>query len=118
MTAGELLMLPDDGRCRYELVRGKLIVVRPSSKKWVIVTERLGRRIGNFVEERGPGACGGADAGFRLFNHSDTVRSPDYGFVPAERIPAGEVEHGYWPGAPDLVVEVLSPSNRPAEMME
>lgn len=118
MTADELLALPDDGRCRHELVQGRLVSVSLASKKSVIVSDRIGRRIGNFVEEHRLGVCGGADAGFRLFDEPDTVRSPDYAFVRADRIPEGAVEHGYWPGAPDLVVEVLSPSNRPAEVME
>ena len=50
-----------------------------------------------------------AETGFKLSTEPDTVRAPDVAFVSRERAEAvGEVE-GYWTGAPDLAVEVISP---------
>ena len=118
MTADELLALPDDGRCQYELVRGRLIAMSPSSSRPAIVAGRVFRPLSNFVEEQRLGVCGGADWGFRLAMDPDTVRSPDCAFVRAERVPADGVPDGFWPGAPDLAVAVLSPSNRFAEILE
>ena len=62
------------------------------------------------------GVCAGADGGVRLKPDPDTVRAPDVSFVRAERIPSGGLAAGYWPGAPDLAVEVLSPSDRYPEV--
>lgn len=118
MTAAELLALPDDGCHQYELVRGRLIKMSPSSSKPAIVAGRVLRPLGNFVDEHKLGVFGGADWGFRLASNPDTVRSPDCAFVRAEHVPDTGVPDGFWPGAPDLVVEVLSPSNRFSEMLE
>lgn len=46
------------------------------------------------------------------------VRAPDVGFMRAERIPAEGIPPGFWPGAPDLTGEVLSPSDRFRDMMD
>jgi Uma2 family endonuclease len=116
MTADELLHLPDDGRF-YELVRGKLIEVSPSSSESSWVSADVLTRINTFVRQHGLGRCGDSDWGFLLATNPDTVRAPDVGFVRAERIPASGVPPGYWPGAPDLAVEVLSPSNRPTDVL-
>ncbi len=59
-------------------------------------------------------ACGvtfGAETGFLLARDPDTVRAPDAAFVSAERADADGRTERYWPGAPDLAVEVLSPSD-------
>ncbi|MGH8580107.1 MAG: Uma2 family endonuclease [Gammaproteobacteria bacterium] len=57
-----------------------------------------------------------AETGFQLTRNPDTVRAPELAFVSAERLSAvGEVE-GYWPGAPDLAVEVISPSDSYADV--
>jgi Uma2 family endonuclease len=56
----------------------------------------------------------GQDTGFRIESSPDTVRGPDLAFVRQER--AGEMpRRGYAALAPDLVVEILSPEDRPAE---
>jgi Uma2 family endonuclease len=59
-----------------------------------------------------------AETGFLITSDPDTVRAPDVAFVRRERLEEiGEVE-GYWPGAPDLVVEVISPNDRFTEVEE
>lgn len=59
-----------------------------------------------------------AETGFRLSSDPDTVRAPDVAFVTRARIEeVGEVP-GYWPGAPDLAVEVVSPSDTHTEVTE
>jgi hypothetical protein len=56
--------------------------------------------------------------GFTLATDPDTVRAPDVAFVSRERIEAvGEVEE-YWPGAPDLAIEVISPNDSQVEVEE
>jgi len=57
-----------------------------------------------------------AETGFKLTSNPDTVLAPDISFVSQQRVEeVGETE-GYWPGAPDLAVEVLSPSDNAAEV--
>lgn len=57
-----------------------------------------------------------AETGFLLATTPDTVRAPDVAFVSRERLARqGEVE-GYWPGAPDLVMEVISPADHYADV--
>ena len=116
MTADELAAMPDDGRYQYELVRGKLIRMSPSFSGPAIVATNIGFEIGPFVRQHRLGVCSGADWGFLLASNPDTVRSPDFSFVRADRVPAAGVPRGFWPGAPDLAVEVLSASNRPGQV--
>ena len=59
-----------------------------------------------------------AETGFRLASNPDTVLAPDISFVGKERIPDEGVPKGFWPGAPDLAVEVLSPSQKTSEIDE
>ena len=58
-----------------------------------------------------------AETGFRLFSNPDTVRAADVAFIRRERIP-DPAPIGYAAMAPDLVVEVLSPDDRPGEVRE
>jgi Uma2 family endonuclease len=116
MTADELLRLPDDGK-RYELSRGRLICMSPSAVPPGVVAAKLAGRLVPFVDEHDLGVCGTADSGFKLESAPDTVRAPDFWFVRKERISAEGLPPGFWPGAPDLAVEVLSPSDRFLDVM-
>jgi Uma2 family endonuclease len=116
MTAAELADLPEDGN-RYELSRGMLICMSPTSVGPSRIAGKMVARIGSFVDEHELGIYGTADGGFRLASNPDTVRAPDAWFVRAERLQAGVDEVGFFAGAPDLVVEVLSPSDRFKDVM-
>jgi Uma2 family endonuclease len=116
MTAEGLLHMPDDG-WSYELDRGELIRMSPAGSRAGIVTFRVSLRFGSFVEQHQLGVCGSAEWGFRLSSNPDTVRAPDVGFVRAERISVGGIPEGYWSGAPDLAIEVLSPTDRFADLL-
>ena len=59
-----------------------------------------------------------AETGFLLTRDPDLVRAPDVAFVRRERVEAAGRVRGYWPGAPDLAVEVVSPNDRPADVDE
>lgn len=109
LTAEDLLAL-DDG-LRHELVNGELITTTPSGSEHGVITARLARLVDSFVSERGLGLVFGAEAGFRLSADPDTVRAPDLAFVRRARIPESGIPTGFWPGAPDLAAEVVSPSD-------
>lgn len=116
-TAEELLRLPDDD-FRYELVRGEPRKMTPAGNKPGYLALRIASRLERHVEENGLGRTYAAETGFKLASNPDTVRAPDAAFVSQTRLEeAGEVE-GYWPGAPDLAVEVISPSDAHTEVVE
>jgi Uma2 family endonuclease len=58
-----------------------------------------------------------ADTGFLIARQPDTVRAPDIAFVGKERGKA-PLPVGYFPGAPDLAVEIVSPSDRVGDVDE
>ena len=115
ITADELLQQPDDG-FRYELVKGELVKMAPAGSEHGKLAMRLGWRLAQHVESQNLGNVYAAETGFQLASNPDTVRAPDVAFVRQERVAeAGEVR-GFWPGAPDLAVEVVSPGDTYAEV--
>ena len=114
-TAEELerLNLPDK---RTELVRGQLIVREPAGFQHGYVAAQLLVKLASFVYGRNLGRVLAAETGFKLFSNPDTVRAPDVGFVRLDRIP-DPLPRGFAAFAPDLAVEVLSPDDRPGEVL-
>jgi Uma2 family endonuclease len=117
MTAEELLLLPDDGS-RYELVKGELKRMPPTGDEHGGVTMELAATLYQYVKLNNLGRVYAAETGFKLESDPDTVRAPDIAFVSMERIQAAGRIQGYRSGAPDLAVEVTSPSNTRREMAE
>jgi len=115
MTAEQLFDLPDDGY-RSELVEGEIVRMAPAGGTHGIVAMRTGVLLSEYVDEHRLGVCFAAETGFILQRDPDTVRAPDVAFVAADRVPNTGVPTFYWPSAPDLAIEVLSPWDRPAEV--
>ena len=111
MTAEELFEFPDDGR-QYELVAGELIAMTPAGARQGAIAVRVARLLDEYAEAHDLGVCGTAEPGFILRRDPDLVRAPDVSFVTRARIPATGIPTSYWPFAPDLAVEVISPSDR------
>jgi Uma2 family endonuclease len=116
-TADELFMMPDDG-FRYELVRGEVRRMPPAGSEHGAVAINIAVVIAQFVKAHDLGVVFGAETGFKIASEPDTVRAPDLAFVRRERIPAGGIPRGFWPGAPDLAVEVVSPGDTYTEVEE
>lgn len=117
VTADELLYMPDDG-FRYELVQGELRQMTPAGNVHGRVVMNFGISLGSYIKEHNIGVVYAAETGFKLATNPDTVRAPDVAFVSRARVEAvGEVE-GFWPGAPDLAVEVISPGDGYADVEE
>jgi Uma2 family endonuclease len=83
----------------------------PAGFKHGTIVARLTGALVQHVEAHDLGEVTGAETGFKLASNPDTVRVSDVGFVRRERIPAGELTEKFWPGAPDLAVEVVSPND-------
>lgn len=108
--------LPDIPEC-YELVEGELIMMMsPAGPPHGHIVMTLAIALGVYVEKHHLGVVFGEQTGFILTRNPDTVRAPDIAFLREERIPAEGFGSEYFDGAPDLAVEVLSPSNRPSAM--
>jgi Uma2 family endonuclease len=117
VTADELLQMPDDG-FRYELVRGELRQTNPAGSVHGRVAMSFAWRLAQYVDENRLGVVYAAETGFRLATDPDTVHAPDVAFVSRAHVEAvGEVE-GFWPEAPDLAVEVVSPGDSYVDVEE
>lgn len=114
MTADELLAAPGLGRC--ELVCGELIMMSPAGLEHGVLVNRLGGRLGAYVESKSLGIVPAGEPGFIIARQPDTVRAPDVAFLRADRL-GPEVTKGFFEGAPDLAVEVVSPSDRLTEVL-
>jgi Uma2 family endonuclease len=113
ITTAEQL-LHDAGRLgRCELVCGELQMMSPAGSRHGAVTLRIATLLANHVDAHGLGQVFAAETGFILSRNPDTVRAPDVAFVAGDRLADG-LPSGFFPGPPDLVVEVLSPDDRPA----
>jgi len=108
MTARELLQYSHEPY-RQELIAGKLHEMEPAGALHGVVASRILRLLANHVAARGLGETFGAETGFHLASAPDTVRAPDASFVARDRIAATGIPVGFWPGPPDLAVEVVSP---------
>ncbi|HVA91792.1 MAG TPA: Uma2 family endonuclease [Chloroflexota bacterium] len=116
MTVADLLDRPDDG-WRYELVEGVLFRVAGSRPRAIRVTMRLLRALDTYVEERHLGQITPPDAVYD-FEHTgqpNTGLLPDIGFYDADREPLVQDDRPY-PFAPDLAVEVASPTQSQAAL--
>lgn len=113
VTADELLHMPDDGY-RYELVRGELRKSMPPGHRHSQSILRICLSMGSHVIAKDLGMVY-PEGGFLI--GPDHVCVPDVAFVNHDRWGAAD-EHGYFPGPPDLAIEILSPSNRPGEVAE
>ncbi len=96
---------------RLELIDGAIVEMPPSSPENTITAGRILAFVFNFVEERNLGFVSGADGGYTL--SPNTVFVPDVAFVSKARVPTIPRE---FQGAPDLAIEVISPSETPREI--
>lgn len=101
---------------QVELVRGQLVVREPPATRHGAIAATLGYHLSRFVRQHGLGMVFAQDTGFKIASDPDTVRAPDVGFVArerADRIP----QRGYAELSPDLVAEIRSPDDPPAEVL-
>ena len=117
ISAQQLLKMPQDGK-RHELVAGELRMMLPSGWKHGEVVSELHILLGRYIKDNALGRLFSAETGFLIASDPDTVRAPDIAFIAKENLPTIDPSDAFWPGAPDLAVEVLSPSDRTGEVDE
>lgn len=110
----EFMALPDDGNC-YEIVNGELVNVGNSGMEHGNIGLFLGGLIEIFVRQHNLGVTCDSSTAFKM--KDGNKRSPDISFVAKERlIGLKRIPKGFFDGAPDLAVEIISPGNTFEEM--
>ena len=115
LTAEELLQMEDS--TRYELVKGELVYMSPAGMKHGNITGDLASRM---IVHAQTNLCGEVfvKSGYILEREPDTVRGPDISFVSKARIPKEGIPDGFFEMAPDVAVEIVSPSDRYQDIEE
>src|SRR5215216_2421839 len=116
MTAEELEAMGSADEL-LELIEGEILEVAAAGGKHGAIESRLHHHISVCVYRDSLGELFGSDTGFMIGRNPDSVLMPDIAFVAAERIPDEGVWDGFVPLAPDLAVEIASPSNRKGELL-
>lgn len=111
LTAEEFHSL-DDGGAYCDLVRGKIVKKEQPFTSHGYFTANVAFHLLQFVRQHDIGRVGGAGAGVVTERDPDTVRGPDVTFYSYQRIPRGPLPQGYWPIAPELVIEIRSIDDR------
>jgi len=117
-TEAELQALPEDGYI-HEVVDGELVMSPKNNSFHGKISAQLLIALGTFVMARKLGAVWDSSTGFWM--HNRNCRAPDVSFITKERLRAlgfKSTDRSFIPGAPDLAVEILSPSNTRAEIDE
>ena len=117
VTAAELERMPSDRFWRYELRRGALRRQPPHDEPAGRYGSMLLFVLADFARRQRVGVVYTSDTGFLLESDPDTVFAPDVAFLTRDRVPT-EDRPGFFPGAPDLAVEVVSPSDTAEEVRE
>lgn len=117
VTADQLFMMPEDG-FRYELVKGELRKMSPAGSEHGAIIVNITFLLVQHIKAHKLGVAFGAETGFKIASNPDTVRAPDFAFVGHDKIPESGITKKFWPGAPDLAVEVVSPGDTFDEVSE
>ena len=115
LTADEFFHLYSHKDGRYELVDGEVVEMAPVNEQHGDTAFNISGALFVYSRQSGIGR-GGVETGYRVSQDPDTVRGPDVSFNLRSRETGDRPATGFVPGAPDIAVEVVSPSNTSAEM--
>ena len=110
LTADDLLRLDSEG-IRGELIRGVFHEIMSSGLEHSKIAAKLTFLLGLSIIPRSLGTLATSDLGVWLERDPDTVREPDIAYFSAARLPTDVRITGYAEVPPDLVVEIVSPSD-------
>ena len=114
LTAEEFLERYSDKEGHFELVKGEVIEMASPGEIHSSIATELAVHLSPYARQHNLGRVF-VELGFCLECRPDTVRAPDVSFVKAEHLP-DQLRRGFFPGAPDLAIEVVSPSNRATDL--
>jgi Uma2 family endonuclease len=118
MTAEDLLRLPTGMGARHELVEGELKTMSPAGSRHGRIALRIGALLDQHIRANELGTAFAAETGFILRRNPDSVRAPDAAFIARARMAPADLPEGFIVGAPDLAVEVVSPSDSASEVQQ
>ena len=112
LTAEEFYELEESAHGgKMELIRGEVVIHMPVGGPHGSYASRIVSSLLAFVLHHGLGDVG-LETGFWLARNPDVVRAPDVHFVRSDRLPDGQfMPPGFFVGAPDLAVEIVSPDD-------
>jgi Uma2 family endonuclease len=113
-TVDDLLALGSDAR--YELLGGELVEMSPSYTDHSRIALFIGGQLDAYSRRTRRGFTTQSDGGYLIARDPDSILAPDAAFVRRERIPAGHDFRSFFPGAPDIAVEVVSPSETASDV--
>jgi Uma2 family endonuclease len=116
LTAEEYFTMPDDGRHK-ELVRGRVAEMNMPGFEHGEICVTIASILRAFVSERSLGRVVGNDSGILTERDPDTVRGADVSYYSYARVPRGRRPKGYPGVSPELVMEVVSPSDKWAQIL-
>jgi Uma2 family endonuclease len=105
----QLWDMPEKPGVRYELADGELIEVPGAGYAHSLISGLLYRLLYQFVVDSDLGVILHDGITFILRFDPPWARIPDVSFIAAANVPDGDPPEGFWPSAPDLAVEVVSP---------
>lgn len=111
ITAEQLLHMPKEERWRHELIEGVLTKMSPAGTEHGDISITLGSLLWQHVRENKLGKVLAAETGFKVASDPDTVLAPDAAFIRQEEFNRLGPTKKFWPGPPDLAVEVMSPDD-------
>lgn len=117
VTAYELLEMHAKG-VRGELVRGVFCPKMSANQQHAQLAAKLSYLLGTVVYPNRMGKIMTSDLGVRLSTDPDTVREPDLAYISAEREPLDVINKGYSQIMPNLVAEIVSPSDSPQAVFD
>lgn len=116
ITAEEFWLSPATSS-NHELVRGEIIKLIPPGGYHGAIAVAVAMLLRLWAQRSGGGYVA-VEAGYQLAHDPDTVRGPDISYIRADRIPATGVPEGFWTLAPDVAIEIVSPSETALEVRE
>lgn len=110
--------MPEPHPRSCELIDGKVVRMSPPGFIHAIVSQTVSQLLADFVAERDLGRVISSEVGFIVSRDPDTVLAPDGAFIRQDRFDAIGIPTGYYPEAPALVYEVVSPNDKPRKVIE
>lgn len=110
LTAAQFGAIDEDGR--FDLIDGEVLRMAPTKPWHGAVAANIAYALSDYARATGRGRVFTAETGFLVARNPDSVLCPDASFVSSERLSPASDWDEFFPFAPTVAVEVLSPSER------
>ncbi len=114
LTAEQFLELPEEEGIIRELDEGRLVEMAPPNLTHGIMVSRVSTLLTRHVEKKGAGFWVVSGPGFQLA--TEILRIPDAFLIRKSAADSMDTSRGWYEGVPDLVVEVVSPSDKASDL--